>query len=211
MKIDYTVRFSNRRTVSVKITYDGKVIVTCPQGTSCAKIDGFISKKSEWINKHLSAISNRNSSFTDVINFKKILVGGKEYDFAIGDGDFFTDRIVVKDIDKLRKFYIDYFSSDFIKLFEEICFKTGLKANSVKFKDYKSRWGCCDGKNNIIFNYKIMMLPVDLQEYVIIHELCHTIQHNHSKKFWCSVGYYLPDYKLRIKAIKQYSFITRMY
>lgn len=82
---------------------------------------------------------------------------------------------------------------------------------SVSVKSYKGRWGCCDSKNNIIFNYKLFMLPRCIQDYVIIHELCHTLCHNHSPAFWKLVSEFLPDYKAVRAELRNFDFLTALY
>jgi predicted metal-dependent hydrolase len=71
----------------------------------------------------------------------------------------------------------------------------GCKYKSVSIKKLKSRWGSCSSDKRLNFNYKIMFLPEDMQDYLIVHELCHLEEMNHSKKFWALVGDVFPDYQ----------------
>ena len=66
--------------------------------------------------------------------------------------------------------------------------------NRVSIKNTKSRWGSCSKKGNLNFNYKIALLPAELADYVIVHELCHLGEFNHSKKFWDLVAKTIPNY-----------------
>ncbi len=70
-----------------------------------------------------------------------------------------------------------------------------FKVNRISIKNQKSRWGSCSKKGNLNFNYKIVLLPPELADYVIVHELCHLGEFNHSKKFWKLVSIAMPDYK----------------
>ena len=80
-----------------------------------------------------------------------------------------------------------------------------FKFNSVRIKNTKSRWGSCSTKKNLNFNYKLIFLPKELADYVIVHELCHLKQFNHSRAFWELVSKAIPDYKeLRIKLLNDY-------
>ncbi|MBU0646174.1 M48 family metallopeptidase [Patescibacteria group bacterium] len=74
----------------------------------------------------------------------------------------------------------------------------------LKVRAYKSRWGSCDVKHRLCFNYKLSLLPAELSEYIVIHELCHTRHLNHSKNFWSAVEVYCPDYRSRRKELKKY-------
>ncbi len=82
---------------------------------------------------------------------------------------------------------------------------TGLQPSSINYKPLKGRWGSCSSKQELVFNTLLIQLPWELIEYVVIHELCHILQMNHSPDFWAEVAQRCPDYKARKKAIKSYS------
>ncbi len=79
---------------------------------------------------------------------------------------------------------------------------TGLKYKSIKITSAKKRFGSCNGKNGICFSYMLMLYPKVAIDYVIVHELCHTKHHNHSKNFWDLVATYMPDFKFRRELLK---------
>ena len=74
----------------------------------------------------------------------------------------------------------------------------------IFIKNQKTRWGSCSGKRNLSFNYKIIFMPENLRDYIIIHELCHLKEMNHSKNFWNLVGLQVPDYKALRRQIRLY-------
>jgi len=82
--------------------------------------------------------------------------------------------------------------------------KMNLYPNKVGFRFNKTRWGSCSVKNNLSFNYYLAKLPIELIEYVVVHELAHIKHKNHSKKFWSLVEKYLRDVKNRRKLLRQY-------
>ncbi len=71
----------------------------------------------------------------------------------------------------------------------------GFTVNRIAIKDSRSRWGSCSKKGNLNFSYKIALLPLDMADYVIVHELCHLGEFNHSQKFWDLVAQTVPNYK----------------
>jgi len=79
----------------------------------------------------------------------------------------------------------------------------GFKFNKIAIKNQKTRWGSCSKKGNLNYNYKIVLLPEKSADYIIVHELCHLKEFNHSRKFWNLVERALPDYKERIEKIKK--------
>lgn len=72
----------------------------------------------------------------------------------------------------------------------------------VAIRNTRSRWGSCSSKKNLNFNYRIMLLPPELQDYLIVHELCHLEEMNHGPQFWSLVAEQVPDYKERIKSLR---------
>ena len=77
-----------------------------------------------------------------------------------------------------------------------------LTFNKIFIKNQKTRWGSCSSAKNLNFNYKILFLPYDLAEYLVVHELCHLEHMNHSKDYWNLVEYVLPNYKMSHKRLK---------
>lgn len=78
----------------------------------------------------------------------------------------------------------------------------GVDFHNIRIKDTKSRWGSCSSKGNLNFNFRIIMAPKEVTDYIIIHELCHLKHMNHSKEFWTSVEEYMPDYEMHKEWLK---------
>lgn len=80
--------------------------------------------------------------------------------------------------------------------------KTGLKAAGVKITSAGTRFGSCNSKNGLCFSWRLMQYPEEAIDYVVVHELAHTVHHNHSKAFWALVERHMPDYKRRRSLLK---------
>ena len=75
----------------------------------------------------------------------------------------------------------------------------------ISIRDQKSRWGSCSSKGNLNFNYKIFFLPIELVDYIVVHEICHLGEFNHSKRFWALVEKQCPDYKKRVEELSKFT------
>jgi hypothetical protein len=90
------------------------------------------------------------------------------------------------------------------KKLEQFNYHYNFQYRRVCVKDQKSRWGSCSSKGNLNFSYKIVFLPEYLADYIVVHELCHLHELNHSPRFWKLVEQVIPDHKERRKALKKY-------
>lgn len=80
----------------------------------------------------------------------------------------------------------------------------GLSYNRVAIRNQRRRWGSCSALGNLNFSYRLLFLPAELSDYVIVHEICHLKEFNHSSRFWTLVSKTIPDYERRRQALKQY-------
>ena len=117
--------------------------------------------------------------------------------------------------EKIPKAIKNWYKQQAKKIIEQrsnqISNKIKITPKEIKFSSSKGRWGACNSKNVITYNWKVILLPPDVIDYVIIHELCHLVEFNHSKKFWQLVNLFLPNTNMMRAKIKQYSFLLDMY
>ena len=103
----------------------------------------------------------------------------------------------------IEKFYRDKSEAVITPLVDRMSHQMQLFPDSVSFKKYKRRWGCCDTKNRIVFNSLLSQFPEEVIRYIVIHELAHIQEKNHSGRFWKIVETYQPDYKQIHRQIKE--------
>ena len=212
MKYEYDVIRTAAKNISIHISDRNKITVRCPYFVSVAKMDEFVTSKSKWIEKVVERNALRLAVNDDVIEHRKIYVNGVRVPLIISDENKIApDAVYVKDLQSVEKLYCEQFSEGLKAKVKELSEEMMLYPNSVSVKDYTGRWGCCDAANNLIFNYKIFMLPPEIQRYVMVHEICHVLCHNHSSAFWKLVSDYQPNWKFLRDELKNYDFLTTLY
>ena len=203
------IKRSNRRTISL-IVRSGKLLVRCPIFCFDKKIYNLLIKKREWINKNIDKQEQNFRILNERYFQRKIyLFKGFEKRLYLQDSskksiNLFKEKIIIsgKNLDniKVKKLLNDWYRSYAKNYFNEklIFFseKMNLSFKELIIKDYKSTWGLCSvSKKTIFLNWRLVMAPESVLDYVIIHELCHLVEPNHSKSFWSQVEIYKTDYK----------------
>ena len=193
---------SKRRTLSLSINENAELIVRAPNQISNKRIEEFIIEKSKWINKNKNLMQSRINEMNDsdylflgnIYPLIKVYENPNKIDF---NGTEFITSIENQDKFKasLKSWYKIKFTEIAIPRLNYFSDKYNLKINQVRFKNQKTLWGSCSSKNNINLNYLLVMAPMLVIDYVIIHELVHTVHKNHSENFWNAVEAIMPDYK----------------
>lgn len=145
-----------------------------------------IEKKIDWISSSILKLEKKSVNEDE---FLYLGVRKKLEDFKIKNLDTFYKKEILKYLPDL----VDIYSK-----------KMNLFPTSIKYRKNKRTWGSCNYKNGLNFNILLMKFPIELMEYVIIHELAHIKHKNHSKKFWDLVEIHCPDYKQREKIFKNF-------
>ncbi len=174
LDMEHSIIRSNRKTISVEITRKAEIIVRVPLRMSKEDIERFLLEKSDWIERTLEKVKSNN----DTVSLPP-----------------FTEEELSL-ITKRAKEYI----SNRVSFFAD---SMGISYGRICIKHQKTRWGSCSAKGNLNFNCLLMLCPLEVIDYVIIHELCHLIHHNHSTLFWHEVEKYIPDYKIHKKWLKE--------
>jgi hypothetical protein len=220
--IQFSVEYRRRKTLEIQILPPDKVLVICPKGLSENRVKEVVRLKAKWIIskiKELRDIEFRpidselkggesfmylGNNYTLQINIKKNL---KKPKVDLTEGKIHITAPVKDDKlirDALKGWYrkkADELIKNRVEYYKPIIDR---EPKLVKVKEQKKRWGSCTSEGNIYFNWRIIMAPIDVIDYVVVHELCHLIHMNHSKYFWKLVESILPDYKERKSWLKKY-------
>ena len=174
-KIEYIVRRSRRsKCLRVAIKADASIVVTKPFLVPNFLVESFLKQKAEWILKTIKKVGERKSNFYMPRRHKVAYKKHKED----------ARNLVTQALEKYNQVY-------------NFSYKT------VRIKNHKSRWGSCSEDNNLNFCYRLVFMPKYMAEYIVVHELCHLGELNHSKKFWKLVSQTVPDYKKIEKELRQ--------
>jgi len=203
--MDYHLIRSSRRTVAL-IIRNGNLIVRAPRRADLAEIERFIRAKQGWIQKHLAKAANRQSPKKKYQDGEKFWFLGQEYPLHITD-DYRSklfydgDQFILSQfqIHKAKSLFENWYRVQAKKILAEraIFFadKMGLLYKKITITGANTRWGSCSGKGTVNFSWRLIMAPLEIVDYVTVHELAHLAHHNHSKSFWLYVKNYYPDYK----------------
>ena len=173
---------SNRKTLAIQINPDLSVTVRAPMYAPQSDIERILIEKESWIQKHIEKIREQEA--------KK-----KETQGESVESEYLTNEEIKKLADKALQ-HIPKRVSYYAK-------QIGVTYGKITIRNQKTRWGSCSGKGNLNFNCLLMLTPPEVIDYVIVHELCHRKEMNHSGAFRAEVEKILPDYKEQVKWLKE--------
>ena len=168
---------SKRRTVGISVKPGGEIIIRAPKLLPQTAVLAFVYQKSDWI---LSAYNNQKDRIPQDNNIEK-------------------DAATLA----LEKRYRDAAREYIPKRVEYYHTLTGGSYEKITIRDQKTRWGSCSNNGTLSFNYRLMLAPPRVLDYVVVHELCHLTHMNHSREFWDMVASILPEYKEYRKWLKE--------
>lgn len=200
------------------------LLIRTPSGKWDRHVEAFVQSKERWILKHYRSQQQHTSkriAFHDRIQAGKIDILGIPHALQFLEG---SKRKVYREQEELNIVllpddpieYQMYYLYESLKLLAksyltertlELAQATDSRVNTIRIKDLKSKWGSCSGKSNINLNWHLFLLDHLVVDYVIIHELMHLREMNHSKRFWSWVAHFYPNYKDAEKRLKSNSWL----
>jgi len=209
IEVDQVIR-TDRKSIALIVKRDGTLVVRAPNNATDEQISSTINRKSIWIEaKQQEVLSTYpQTSKKEFVNGEGFLYLGKSYRLKIiskGDAPLKLDTFFLLDQNALtnaKSVFIDWYKdkandvlSDRVAWYSK---KSGISIKQIKITSANSRWGSCSAKGTLSFPWRLVMAPVPVIDYVVIHELVHISEKNHSKTFWNQVHALMPDYENKI-------------
>ncbi|MDW8802230.1 SprT family zinc-dependent metalloprotease [Clostridium sp. A1-XYC3] len=219
---NYKIIRRKRKTIGIKITEEGEIVVISPLNIDKKVIDAVVKSKEKWIKGKLTEINEARLTHKS-IEFKsgeELLYLGENIALEIFQANIMDSSILISDKlmkvfigsnqrskgENIRDLVINFYKKEARRIFLErtIAYKDiiGVYPKRITVKDQKTVWGSCSSKGNLNYNYRLLMAPIEIIDYVVVHELCHLRHMNHSKQYWGVVQSVLPDYEERRQWLK---------
>lgn len=171
----YEVIYSDRKSLAIQITAQATVRVRAPKNCPAPTIDTFLYEKQAWILKHLDSASQRLEQS--------------------------SEKPQVSEND--RKRYIQLARDIFTRKTEYYARIMGVTYGRISIREQKTRWGSCSSAGNLNYNWRLIFAPEEIVDYIVVHELTHRLEMNHSKAFYNIVESVLPDYRKAQKWLRE--------
>ena len=178
--IPVEVVYSKRRTIGLEIKADGHVYARVPARIPNQYVTDFIKERQDWIvQKWFMIMERRRQEETRPV---------RDY-----EKDPELEKLYRRKAGKLLENRCAYFAE-----------RMGVDYSRIAVRAAKTRWGSCSAQGNLSFHWKLVLMPPEILDYVVVHELAHRKEMNHSQRFWAEVERILPDYKARRKWLKEF-------
>lgn len=213
--IPVKVKYSDRRTLSMKFDREGTLIVSAPLRMKEKEVRDFLNDNIRWIRKNYVKIAERKEE-ADRIRIEdggaalylgeelRVRFNGRCRVHKMGDELVFPDDA---DMDTYVRWLKARAKEYLPARLSYRAYEMGIDYRQLRISSARSKWGSCSASGQIVLAWHLMMCPTESIEYVIIHELCHRLHMDHSKAFWAEVERFMPDYKKYKKWLDDHSYI----
>jgi len=207
MKINYSIKYSERKTISIIVERDRSVLVRAPLNTSEELIENEISKRKFLLFQKINHTQKYNlpRDRMEFVSGESLLYFGKYYKLEVVNelinGIEFDNKFLISINDQkeakqyLKTWYIKQAQEKIIPKVKSFANSLGVNYKKISILDLKYRWGSCTPKDNINFNWRLIKAPGFVIDYIIVHELTHLLEANHTPTFWNIVSVQLPHYE----------------
>jgi len=215
IQIDKIIR-SKRKSLYLVVDTNAKLIVKAPLRCSNRAIRESVERHQDWIlhKQQYAGAHHRPSCPKKYIASERFLYLGKEYELFVTETtniplEFKRDKFVLAENRRInaRDLFIRWYSKEAFRIISDranlYSYISGIKYRKLNISDAKSRWGSCSPNGNLNFSWTLIMAPLEVIDYVIMHELVHIKIKNHSKQFWQKVQSFIPEFKCRRNWLKE--------
>ena len=213
IRIEKVIR-SHRRTIALEVTHDATLIVRAPIRVPSGFIEEMIEEKRSWILRKMAEMRQRPATHIhEYVDGEQFLFLGNPYPLRFMDNDdgtiertdmLYVSRNLAPDLRScLKRWYMHEAGAILRERCAWFSMITGHTPVSIRISDAKQRWGSCTHRGGLSFSWRLVQAPPGIIDYVVVHELVHLVQHDHSRKFWAKVREIMPDYEARRKWLRE--------
>jgi len=207
MQLEYQIKYSNRKTITITVERDRSIIVKAPLGASPETVGKHVESKKLWIYEKLKSTQKYSPkpAMKEFVSGETVLYLGKRYRLEIERSPEekirFAGKFIIAAVSSERasEVFKNWYKKQAAKKLPEKVARhaknLGVQYNKVFISDLKYRWGSCTPKDNLNFNWRLIKAPMFVVDYVIVHELAHFLESNHTERFWTIVEIQVPHYK----------------
>jgi len=219
-KIPVEIQWKSVKGINITVSWDGKVRVTAPKNLDESKIREVLQRRAQWIESKLKEMRRRIDSRpmpTQFLSGETVWVLGKPMTLQVKEGKegvrMKDGKLVVQvervEREAVRAVLVSWLSSlaqrvltKKVKKFSRL---VGAKPTEIELRDWKRKWGLCKSDRGILrFNWRLVQLPEELIDYIVVHELVHLKHARHGKAFWVLLSKILPNYQQRKERLKEW-------
>ena len=209
-----------RRYISTRVAPDGKVQILVPYGTSDEQIRDVIAKNKDWIDRQVEAAKSKGTERSDALSappdelplMGKMLPVSHEPPYGLRSHRFHVPDVPLSELtDYLSRLYRSLAEPMLTERTYDLARQHGFSIMSVTVRTAHTRWGSCSSRKKISLSWRLIAAPPEAIDYVIIHELCHTLHMDHSKEFWAEVDRIVPGRKRAEAMLKDTELLLYMY
>lgn len=215
-------RSKRRRTAAIQIDA-GEVVVRAPYHADQQWIEHWVRSKADWILPRLERQRRAIAEHQVDLSRGTLTISGEPFQLVFGqmqqargvELDSQARQLLIRDRQteilscelqrRVKTRLKEYAGRELRSLTECWGRKTGLRPADLQVRDYRRKWGQCSATGKISLNWRVIHLPVSLQDYVVVHELCHLKEMNHGAGFWTLVATAMPDYRVRRRELQQFA------
>lgn len=213
--MDFNIIYKKRKTIGIYIDLYGNIEMRVPKEATEEQVIAVLEGKWNWVQKKSKEMKDRTAGYTKKVyeHGEEFLYLGKEYPvFILENAEEQLDYVTFKEEklyvhvreqnedrmkQALKRFYYQQCKAIVEKRIQIYQPEFKVKPRGIRISDNKSNWGTCNSRYELTFNWKLSMAPIEVIDYVIVHEMCHMVHLNHERSFWRLVGKIIPDYEER--------------